>query len=336
MGAVPEGLSADELVEAEIFPLDCRPPTGADARLGGWRDNVGDPVALDLAPEAGAERDTLLVLSWNMWIGRGDLPGLIARIRGGEYEHTGFPAGIPLVVLIQEAYRAGESVPIRPNGRTARDFSRRGRNEHEIEAVAREAGLNLRYAPSMRNGTHRSDRGNAILSTLPLLDAVATELPFAFQRRVAVSASIAHRGRKLRVHSAHLDPRGGSARDILGIAGRLSQARVLIEAMSQHAGSQILGADLNLARQRREPAFAALAAAGFHPGVPRRLPSWSHTYHRLPRLILDWLLVSAGAEIGSVRVQRLDEHPRDVGPYVFGSDHHPLLARVDFSGALHA
>lgn len=335
MGAVPEGLSAHELVEAKIFSLACRPPTGADARLGGWRDNVGDLIALDLTPAAGTDEDTLLVLSWNMWIGRGDLPGLIARIRGGRYESAGFPSGVPLVVLIQEAYRAGESVPARPNGRTARDFSRRGRNEHEIEAVAREAGLNLRYAPSMRNGMHRSDRGNAILSTMPLLDAVATELPFAFQRRVAVSASIAHRGRKLRLHSAHLDPRGGSARDILGIAGRLAQARGLIEAMSRHTGSQILGADLNLARQRREPAFAALAAAGFHPGFPARLPDWTHTYHRLPRLILDWLLVCGGAEIGSVRVQRLDEDPRDLGPYVFGSDHHPLLARVDFNGARH-
>ena len=28
--------------------------------------------------------------------------------------------------------------------------------------------MNLRYAPSMRNGADQSDRGNAILSTLPL------------------------------------------------------------------------------------------------------------------------------------------------------------------------
>jgi hypothetical protein len=28
-------------------------------------------------------------------------------------------------------------------------------------------------------------------------------------------------------------------------------------------------------------------------------------------------------------VQRLDEHPQDRGPRVFGSDHHPLVARLD-------
>jgi hypothetical protein len=28
-------------------------------------------------------------------------------------------------------------------------------------------------------------------------------------------------------------------------------------------------------------------------------------------------------------VHRLDEHPRDRGARVFGSDHHPLLARID-------
>jgi hypothetical protein len=28
-------------------------------------------------------------------------------------------------------------------------------------------------------------------------------------------------------------------------------------------------------------------------------------------------------------VERLDEHPQDRGPTVFGSDHHPLVARLE-------
>jgi endonuclease/exonuclease/phosphatase family metal-dependent hydrolase len=188
-------------------------------------------------------------------------------------------------------------------------------------------------APSMRNGTHRSDRGNAILSTLPLTDAVATELPLARQRRVAVSASIRAGGRVVRLHSAHLDPRGRGTRDILGTAGRLLQIRGLIDSLDVDDGvPHILGADLNLARQRREPAFRALAEAGFATGVPPRVPAWRHTYHRVPRLILDWLLVlDRDATIAGAVVRRLDEHPLDRGPTVFGSDHHPLLARIDLA-----
>jgi hypothetical protein len=31
------------------------------------------------------------------------------------------------------------------------------------------------------------------------------------------------------------------------------------------------------------------------------------------------------------RIERLDQDPADRGPVVFGSDHHPLLARIDFN-----
>ena len=50
------------------------------------------------------------------------------------------------------------------------------------------------YAPSMRNGESAGggeDRGNAIVSTLPLADPTVIELPLERQRRVVVAASIA-------------------------------------------------------------------------------------------------------------------------------------------------
>jgi hypothetical protein len=37
--------------------------------------------------------------------------------------------------------------------------------------------------------------------------------------------------------------------------------------------------------------------------------------------------------IGGLDIERIDEEPLDRGPYVYGSDHHPLLARLRFAPA---
>lgn len=202
--------------------------------------------------------------------------------------------------------------------------------QEDVVETAQALGLNLRYAPSMRNGVLLSDRGNAILSTLPLEAAEAVELPLVLQRRVAVSAAISIAGYKLRLLSAHLDPRGPPGHQWLGASGRAVQARHLVASASDE--TVVLGADLNLGRGRYEPAWRLLSDAGFTFGVPPSSPAWGHTFHALPRLVLDYLLIRdrAGA-IHHARVHRLDEHPRDRGPRVFGSDHHPLLARIDLN-----
>jgi hypothetical protein len=59
------------------------------------------------------------------------------------------------------------------------------------------------------------------------------------------------------------------------------------------------------------------------------LPAWRHTFHALPRLVLDYVLVRdrAGA-VARADVERLDQDSSDRGPTVFGSDHHPLLTRI--------
>ncbi|MBA3316962.1 MAG: hypothetical protein H0T50_02585, partial [Gemmatimonadales bacterium] len=67
-------------------------------------------------------------------------------------------------------------------------------------------------------------------------------------------------------------------------------------------------------------------------GVPPDLPTWRHTYHSIPRLVLDYLVVRN--RVGAIRaagVRRVDQNPNDRGPTVFGSDHHPLLARIDLA-----
>jgi endonuclease/exonuclease/phosphatase family metal-dependent hydrolase len=300
-------------------------------RLERWRKNVGAPVALDLAPATSSSGDvaSLLVLSWNVWIGRGKLSEVVGRIRAGAFKHHGAEPDIPLIVLLQEAFRTDDSIPEKSSGRSGRVLVAGLGIQEDIVETAQALGLSLRYAPSMRNGVDRSDRGNAILSSLPLEYAQAIELPLVLQRRVAVSAQVAIANTRFCLVSAHLDPRGPPGHRWLGAAGRERQARHLMETIIDD--SVILGADLNLGRGRYERAWRLLSDAGFTFGVPPSAPKWRHTFHALPRLILDYLLIrDRQSAIRQARIHRLDEHPRDRGPRVFGSDHHPLLARIDF------
>lgn len=305
----------------EITVAPWRGLEGRD-RLEAWRANVGPPVCLDATPPAPVPAsDRLLVLSWNLWIGRGRLSDVIAAVRRR--------ADSPLVVLVQEAFRAGQAVPARPAGRAARraagGFPPRTHPRDDIVEIAERIGLSLRYVPSMRNGPSRSDRGNAILSSLPITDAHAFELPLVLQRRVPLTATVQLASGPVRVVSAHLDPRGPPGGEWLGGAGRARQTSYLLERVRE--GVVILGADLNLGRGRRERSWRLLTEAGFTMGVPPTHARWRHTFHALPRLILDYLLVrDAEGRVTRARVERMDEHPRDRGPTVFGSDHHPLLA----------
>src|SRR4051794_4891220 len=178
----------------------------AGDRLEAWRANGGAPVALDIAPPRPSGTITgVALLSWNCWIGRGRLAEVIGRVRAS--------TGLPVIVLVQEAYRADASVPEPASARAGRravggGFARQRIERADIVTTARALELNLRYVPSMRNAASRSDRGNAILSDLPLADAWAFELPLVLQRRVPVVAAVALTHGPLHVASAHLDPRG--------------------------------------------------------------------------------------------------------------------------------
>jgi endonuclease/exonuclease/phosphatase family metal-dependent hydrolase len=299
-------------------------------RLEEWRCNVGANVALDLTSPASDKSlpRSLIVLSWNLWIGRGRLSTVVTRIRNGDYASWGADPGLPLVVMVQEAYRSDASVPALQEGRVGRVLVAGLREQEDIVETARALGLNLRYAPSMRNGPTSSDRGNAVLATLPLHNAHAVELPLVLQRRVAVTASVTLGDSRLHLISAHLDPRGPPGHQWLGASGRAQQARHLLEQVQ--GDTAVLGADLNLGRGRYEPAWRLLKEAGFTFGVPATVPAWRHTFHALPRLVLDYILVrDRSGVVVAARVHRLDEHPEDRGARVFGSDHHPLLARLD-------
>jgi endonuclease/exonuclease/phosphatase family metal-dependent hydrolase len=294
-------------------------------RLEAWRANVGEPVALDAAPRAGiGDVRGIGLISWNCWIGRGRIGEVVQRVRA--------TTDSPLVICLQEAYRADASVPERRGGRAARraagGFSPLARERADIVETAAALGLNLRYVPSMRNGSEPTDRGNAILSDLPLGDALAFELPMVLQRRVPVVVTLPLSGGPLHVAAAHLDPRGPPGYAWLGVAGRAAQTEYLLQQLP--GDLVVLAADLNLGRGRRERSWRLLHEAGFATGIPPATPSWRHTFHALPRLVLDYVLVRDRlGRLTRAVVERLDEDPRDRGPTVFGSDHHPLFARVD-------
>jgi endonuclease/exonuclease/phosphatase family metal-dependent hydrolase len=299
--------------------------------MPGWRANVGEPVAFNRPPSPDPPDSTALtLLSWNLWVGRGRLLEVIEQIRSGGLARLGADPGVPLVVLLQEAYRSDASVPPRTNGWAPREVTTRSRPQEDVVEVARRLGLGICYAPSMRTPGERSDRGNAILASVPLAEPVAVELPFMLQRRVALCASITLGGRCLRLVSAHLDPRGPPGHKWLGSAGRSRQTEHLLSHLPDDL--VLLGADLNLGRGRAERTWHLLRDAGFAFGVPPTLPAWRHTYHSLPRLVLDYILVrDRPGAIAKATVARLDQDPHDRGPNVFGSDHHPLLARVQLA-----
>ena len=86
------------------------------------------------------------------------------------------------------AARGARHAPSRGDAAAPPAHPRRG-----IVDDARRLGLALYYSPSMRNGAPAEtdeDRGNAILSTEPLSDLAAIELPFERQRRVAAAATV--------------------------------------------------------------------------------------------------------------------------------------------------
>jgi endonuclease/exonuclease/phosphatase family metal-dependent hydrolase len=309
--------------------LEPLPPSHHHAEQRAWRANVGEPVAVDCADRAADRLHGLDVLSWNVAIGRGRLDRVLDHLRRGSFGGAAMSPERPLVILLQEAYRADPSVPAAP-GSAHHGGHAPGRPDRlDVVQLARDHRLSLRYSPSMRNGSHPSDRGNAILATAALAGAEALLLPWVRQRRVAVAARLAGHA-NLTFVSAHLDTHGqpGERRRVPRFGGgRAGQAAALAALLAEETQSLVMGADLNSVLGMTDPAVRELVAAGMHPA--RRVGSWRHTLHSPLRLLLDHVLYRCGRNlIAGAQVLRLDEAPGDRSPGVFGSDHHPLLARI--------
>ena len=297
--------------------------------LDAWCASTGPPVVA-LAPHPSAvvadgllPLDELAVVSWNVHVGGADLPRLVADLRSGAL--TGGRPVMRFVLLLQEAYRTGAAVPtVMPEGvRAPRSIrpARPGRLRVDIVEHARQLGLSLVYAPSMRNGPPAQtseDRGNAILSTEPLTDVAAIELPFERQRRVAVVASIAVGGSigdpwTLRLASVHLESTASMRRlRVLAQEPRRRQVLGLLAVMPANA-PMVVGGDFNTWFGYADRTYKAMVAAVPDASAADRRPTYArflrldHVFSRLPD---GWTAMAA----------RQAER--------FGSDHFPIIARV--------
>jgi endonuclease/exonuclease/phosphatase family metal-dependent hydrolase len=324
---------------ARVGPPACRAGTGsaADVRwveaesasdrsnLDEWCRTVGPAVVLrpSALTSAAPRLDDVAIVSWNVEVGGGDLDGFLDRIESDR--------GRAVVVLVQEAYRDGALVP--PSASAARTPGRiaptpPSGDRRSIIETARRRGLSLFYAPSMRNGRDATreaaeDRGNAILSTLPLSDLTAIELPFEHQRRVAVAASVrvidsAGRESALHLVNAHLDVQASWRRGRLLWFGRVRQTRALLSAIDRLPDPKILGGDFNSWLGDGEPAvrearsrFPQTPSSDAHVTFPLVGPFGLHLDHLFFRLPAGWV----------ASVSRMGER--------WGSDHYPLVATLN-------
>lgn len=330
----PPPAACDDVVNAEGVPIGRRvewerPVAKGDARrLERWCEAVGPMVFASPAPGSaspGARRDaTLAVVGWNVHVGHADLVSFVGDLREGRFTEGRPPS--EYVLLLQEAVRRGASVPADPPaGAPVPDRIPVPALAPDIVETARRLGLHLFYAPSMRNGDNADapdeDRGNAILSTVPLFDPEVIELPFERQRRVAITAAIAWPPERptyvLRLVTAHLDNLAGARRLWIGAAGaRARQARGLASALADDR-YVLLAADLNTWAGTAEPAHRLLARR-LRPAENDPRP----TFIRGTRL--DYLF-SRLPPHGRLEQVRLDDR--------FGSDHYPLVGRLSLPGS---
>ncbi|HZI82248.1 MAG TPA: endonuclease/exonuclease/phosphatase family protein [Vicinamibacterales bacterium] len=289
--------------------------------LDRWCESVGPPfvTAAGAAPNSIA---TLVIATWNVHAGNGDVEAFVASL--ATLPDVRAPYGV--VLLLQEVVRASAEVPegyparMRPPGAI-----RAPQTRQDVSALAARLGMHTVYVPSMRNGRlfrsdAREDRGNAILSAFPLDDVRALELPFGQQRHVAVAARVTVPGlAPLRVLSVHLDPSGHRTPEAAALAAHV-RAMPAGEAL-------VIGGDLNTWFGRREDALKALAAAVPEEDCGRvKTNTWPWRMQG-PfgwwRGRLDYLFTNLPKEV-SRSCQTV--------PQQFGSDHRPVVLVIPLPG----
>jgi endonuclease/exonuclease/phosphatase family metal-dependent hydrolase len=295
-------------------------PPAADerARLDRWCAAVG-PVLFrntPVSPVVGPAE--LAFVSWNVHVGAGQLERFVADLRSGRAVAGERPQHF--VLLLQEAVRSGDVPQTMPrHAAAAAHIGSRSMADVDIDRAAAALNVSIFYVPSMRNGAAQSDppsdRGNAILSTLPLRDPVAIELPGGGQRRVALAASVAVGAESdeapFIVSTAHLATRG-SPRS-LWIFGARARRRTQADALATQltGNAVVLGADLNSwSGGRDEPAARDLLRV--FPSTP------DEPVQPTARagLVLDHLLFRLPPRWRARFVRARDR---------YGSDHYPVV-----------
>ena len=284
------------------------------AVVGSWTDPV---LQEDIPPLV----DSLFIVAWNGHIGGGDARGLLEDLRSGAL--TGGQEVEHFVLLLQEVHREGELVPEHdpalPGGGGTTP-SPPGGERVDVVGLAEELGLWLAYAPAMRNGPHE-DRGNAILSTIPLTKPVAVALPVSRQRRVTVAATVTARRSSgepwsLQVASVHLESQPEWWRS--PEAERLEQAEALV-ALLPEANAAVAGGDFNTKTRGREEALVGVMLRAYPdtPSFPTG-PTYQKAYG-IYREYLDYLFFRLPDD-ARADYRRVDR--------IYGSDHYPILGWI--------
>jgi endonuclease/exonuclease/phosphatase family metal-dependent hydrolase len=297
----------------------------ADAReLSRWCRAVGAPVYVGAPAVPATEMpslDELVTVSWNAHLAEGELRDLIAKLRSGALTN-GRPVS-HFVLLVQELYRRGDEVPsFDARDRSAFAIRPRDPKAFDIDDHASALGLSIFYVPSMRNGPElREDRGNAIISTEPLLDPFALELPLARQRRVALGAAVQVQTidgpKRLELVDAHLEPLSSPKTLWVFKNPRAGQVRAILDVLDtpryadDAVAGIVLGGDFNTVRSGAGEDAYHLARAWSH-SLAREDARDTHMMGRL-----DYLFFRSGAG-WTASTRRLDER--------FGSDHYPVVA----------
>lgn len=289
--------------------------------LDAWCTSVGSAWRHSATPPV-APVSTLVIVSWNLNVGRGSLDDLLSYIQT-QLKDDLKDERLALILLLQEVHRTGDAVPPAPRfpGTTPRAI-RPPAGAPDIVQLAEAHGLSAVYVPSMRNGTDQ-DRGNAVLTTERLIAPRAIELPFGTQRRVAVGATIVvpsgGDSDGIQVISTHLD----TGRD------RVTQAEALAALVSP-AHPTIVSGDFNSVEGHNDGTVKALAGRLSAASCgDRRTHAWPW---RLELLFggwvgrLDHIFTNLADDLWSTRCSTI--------PYFFGSDHRPLLLVLRYSSSL--
>jgi endonuclease/exonuclease/phosphatase family metal-dependent hydrolase len=284
-------------------------------RLDSWCTGVGPAVIRALPRDTEpTPADRIVFVSWNVHVGNGNVPALVQDLRAGRLTN-----GQPVrhfVLLLQEALRVGQTPSFRPGASGARRIAA-SRRAFEIDQLSRALGLSMIYVPSMRNGNDPSDppedRGNAILSTLPLSSPLAVELPGVRQRRVALFAKIrsASTSEVMSVGVVHLDALADFRRFWLFGTPSMRELQIKSLAAVMPRGSLVVGADLNTWHGAQEPAPTYLRGLF---GATEIITDASRPFHRP----LDYMFFrpASGTRAGYRII-----------PNAYGSDHYPLVGQ---------
>jgi len=303
-----------------------------------WCQAVGSPVFVKPSEtEKNLTIDRLTLVSWNVHVGSGDLDQFINDLQKGHLT-DGEPVE-HFVMLLQEAYRQDSSVPF-----NIPPYANVGNNIHvttpkglrvDIIAIARKHGLGLFYVPSMRNGRQENvnvpeDRGNAILSTIPISRPIAVELPLERQRRTAIAANIAgittsNTSWKIQLINVHLENRTRGLMFFRSFSiARLNQITALLKILPEEKIAVMAGDFNTWFRETREPTIKhvenffnrlGIASKCDNPKIPRK------RYPLFPDRLVDYLFFRIPKNYHIERYYIND---------YYGSDHYPLITKISF------